>query len=700
MKSFMLLAMASIATIVNAQLYGPDVNVTLSWGYDTTPDCVKRQPLVLVNGVWPPPTIHVKAGDQITLRAKNELMAIAFTIHLHGFDQVGTPWADGTGMISTCPIIPSTASSVQVFKAPDLPGTYMYHGHVGYSKASGFTGLLLVEPNPSLGIEYPATYTHHEKLDLLISDTYHGPVMPILSGLLQQVFRWAGDPQGVLLNGLGYFNCTQNAIYACEDFGNKQCKTGVTSTNVCGAGNAVYYNNLVHCEASLCPMRASLQVDTGKTYLLRIANGSILSLLNLVIQGHTLTVVELDGIPVTPKTVSSLDLSAGQRASVLLTADQPPGVYWIDAGTRGRSGVRYGSGFLQYNGTSSPNLEGAKGENDQTLKTVRASHPDTNDFNFTRTQQQGYESLNPAAMPSLADVKRTFILLNTQERFIEGTVDHTPSSDESGIGIGDTLEEKPQCFCSQSDGFLKWAVNRRTFVKPQTPLLHKMFYGLEKRSPEELEKGNFYMLEEGKTYDIVLQNYPACNGICETHPWHMHGHHFWHVGTWEGAYNPELGYPTSGGGGNFIRDTITLVGDSPKQNVTANIGEKCISTLKPCGFTVIRFVANNPGAWFFHCHIDWHLEMGMAVAFYYKDIPDTAPPPDLSITEICGEVYPSVVLKQQAAIATADPTPAPTKKATAAPTPAPTKKEVGTGGGGGGGGKNGRLKKTKTSETP
>jgi L-ascorbate oxidase len=682
MKSFMLLAIAPIATIINAQLYGPDVNVTLSWGYDNTPDCVKRQPLVLVNGVWPPPTIHVKAGDQITLRARNELIAVAFTIHLHGFDQVGTPWADGTGMISTCPNIPSTASSVQVFKAPDLPGTYIYHGHVAYTKASGFTGLLLVEPNPALGITYQATYAHDETLDLLIADTYHGPAMPILSGLLQQNFRWAGDPQGVLLNGLGYFNCEENVIYTCEDFGNSLCTTGVSTSKVCGAANAVYYNNLVHCEASLCPMRASLLVKTGKTYLLRVANGSILSLLNLVIQGHTLTVVELDGIPVTPKTVSSLDLSAGQRAAVLLTADQPSGVYWIDAGIRGRSGVRYGSGFLQYDGKSSPNLEGAEGENDETLKTVRASHPDTGDYNFTRAQQQGYESPFPEAMPSLADVDRTFIFLNTQERFLEGTVDHTPSSsDASGIGIGDKLEEQPQCFCSQSDGYLKWAVNRRTFTKPQTPLLHKMFYGLEKRSPEELERENFYMLEEGKTYDIVLQNYPACNGVCETHPWHMHGHHFWHVGTWEGGYDPKVGYPTSGGGGNFIRDTITLVGDSPKQNMTPSNGAKCSSTLKPCGFTVIRFVANNPGAWFFHCHIDWHLVMGMAVAFYYKDIPETAPPPDLSITEICGEVYPSVVLKQQAATITAVPTPAPTQK--------------GVGGGGGGGGKNGKKKKSE-----
>jgi iron transport multicopper oxidase len=25
--------------------------------------------------------------------------------------------------------------------------------------------------------------------------------------------------------------------------------------------------------------------------------------------------------------------------------------------------------------------------------------------------------------------------------------------------------------------------------------------------------------------------------------------------------------------------------------------------------------ADNPGAWFLHCHIDWHLEAGLAIAF-------------------------------------------------------------------------------------
>ena len=32
---------------------------------------------------------------------------------------------------------------------------------------------------------------------------------------------------------------------------------------------------------------------------------------------------------------------------------------------------------------------------------------------------------------------------------------------------------------------------------------------------------------------------------------------------------------------------------------------------------VVRFKANNPGMWFLHCHIDWHLVGGLALVISY-----------------------------------------------------------------------------------
>ncbi|KAK9230653.1 hypothetical protein WN944_023625 [Citrus x changshan-huyou] len=37
--------------------------------------------------------------------------------------------------------------------------------------------------------------------------------------------------------------------------------------------------------------------------------------------------------------------------------------------------------------------------------------------------------------------------------------------------------------------------------------------------------------------------------------------------------------------------------------------------LHPHGWTELRFRADNPGAWTFHCHIESHFYVGMGVVF-------------------------------------------------------------------------------------
>ena len=72
---------------------------------------------------------------------------------------------------------------------------------------------------------------------------------------------------------------------------------------------------------------------------------------------------------------------------------------------------------------------------------------------------------------------------------------------------------------------------------------------------------------------------------------HLHGHVFQVIARGEGVYGNQTIhdpiYPT-------VRDTIT---------VPAN------------GYLILRFKADNPGVWFFHCHVDWHLPAGLAATF-------------------------------------------------------------------------------------
>lgn len=43
--------------------------------------------------------------------------------------------------------------------------------------------------------------------------------------------------------------------------------------------------------------------------------------------------------------------------------------------------------------------------------------------------------------------------------------------------------------------------------------------------------------------------------------------------------------------------------------------QKDTVTVPDGGYTIIRFVADNPGYWLFHCHIEFHAEIGMALVF-------------------------------------------------------------------------------------
>ncbi len=45
------------------------------------------------------------------------------------------------------------------------------------------------------------------------------------------------------------------------------------------------------------------------------------------------------------------------------------------------------------------------------------------------------------------------------------------------------------------------------------------------------------------------------------------------------------------------------------------------------GFTVLRFLADNPGYWLFHCHMSWHNELGMGVVIKVGEVATDVPPP-------------------------------------------------------------------------
>lgn len=63
-------------------------------------------------------------------------------------------------------------------------------------------------------------------------------------------------------------------------------------------------------------------------------------------------------------------------------------------------------------------------------------------------------------------------------------------------------------------------------------------------------------------------------------------------------------------------------------------------TVPDGGYTIIRFYADNPGFWLFHCHIDFHIEVGMALVIKVGDAKQMVPVPRNFPT--CSNYMPSV----------------------------------------------------------
>lgn len=101
-------------------------------------------------------------------------------------------------------------------------------------------------------------------------------------------------------------------------------------------------------------------------------------------------------------------------------------------------------------------------------------------------------------------------------------------------------------------------------------------------------------IPHGSVVEMVINNSDD-----NAHPFHLHGHDFWVVrsyaelvageGRWREEYEEQYNIENP-----IRRDTVTI----PRK-----------------GHVVIRFVADNPGIWAFHCHVAWHLAAGMMMQF-------------------------------------------------------------------------------------
>ena len=113
-----------------------------------------------------------------------------------------------------------------------------------------------------------------------------------------------------------------------------------------------------------------------------------------------------------------------------------------------------------------------------------------------------------------------------------------------------------------------------------------------------------------------------------THPMHMHGHSF---------FVAKIAYPSYDHNGTIVSQTedLTIPNCGPGTwkddvqpegvRVDSETIRKDVIIIPAGGYVVVDFLADNPGWWFLHCHIDVHLSNGMGIVV--GELPECQNPP-------------------------------------------------------------------------
>ncbi|RPD57148.1 Cu-oxidase-domain-containing protein [Lentinus tigrinus ALCF2SS1-7] len=135
-------------------------------------------------------------------------------------------------------------------------------------------------------------------------------------------------------------------------------------------------------------------------------------------------------------------------------------------------------------------------------------------------------------------------------------------------------------------------INGESFTPPTVPVLLQIISGAN-TAQDLLPSGSVYSLPSNSSIEITFPATTAAPGA--PHPFHLHGHVFAVV---RSAGSTSYNYDDP-----VWRDVVSTGTPQAGDNVT------------------IRFQTDNPGPWFLHCHIDFHLDAGFAVVMA-EDIPD------------------------------------------------------------------------------
>ena len=595
---------------------------------------------IAVNGQIPGPTLIVHEGQEVEIHVHNNLTTEGISIHWHGMHQRGTPWMDGVGQVTQCPIGPQTSFSYRYKATPS--GTFWYHSHSGAQRTDGFYGSLVVRETRKRIKKIRAKL--HKR------GVIHGGFHDLPDRHTLSFLDWQQE------ESLDLFTQIQGAVgfYPGKEHGEvptpkDDLYNRTVSFEGAGVGPIPYFSGLIngkgrHTDVPYIQTRLSIfTVEAGNTYRFRLVGAQGLYAYRFSIDGHKLTVVGTDGYWLEPEEdVDYIIIHTGERYDFLLNATNTEGLtdYWMRAET------------LEIDTPGAwPPYQSLGHVAEAILHYKRPQDSDDPDVNVPSTQYQAIKERSPAiectnTNPCKAvncpflDFHPSYHItcVNIQDlRLLEPT---PPNELPRAIPKGP--EDCPRCkhfinFSFEGDSDTS-SVNGRNFIFPSFPpqTRQRKFRKKDKNITCDLMANcnpfttactcvHVIDIPQNETVQMVFS---AIGVRDNAHPIHLHGHTF-HV--------VHIGYPeynnTTGIIGNHTSDIYCddincgNEGCEPKRctrpswaetfepdfSIDSKTVRKDTVMVPAGGYVVINFISDNPGWWFLHCHIEIHQLQGMAM---------------------------------------------------------------------------------------
>lgn len=565
-----------------------------------------------VNGSVPGPVLRIREGEMVTINVANRLDEPS-SIHWHGIRLPNS--MDGVPGLTFKGIMPGETFT---YRFPIIQsGTYWYHSHSGMQEQTGLYGPLILEPKAKEPYAYDRDYA------VMLSDWTDEDPMTVLSNLKQQ-----SDYYNYGQRTLGTFIADSKRQGLSTTLADRLMwgKMRMSPTDIMDVTGSTY-TFLINGQPPAANWTGIF--NRGEKIRLRFINGSSMSTFDVRIPGLPMKIVQADGSDVQPLFVDEFRIGVAETYDAIVTPEELD-AYTIFAQAEDRSGYARatlatraglaaaipamdprpmrtmtdmgmgdmaGMGGMSMDGMSGMDMSSPKGDGNATgmampgMPAIKDSHTDMPGMNTSAQAHQDMpgmkmDSTPGTSMPGMSDadmakmpgMKKAEVPTGNADGVDPEMMQGQPGVDNVAMETKDRQNEAGAGLDGNGRNVLTYALlaalNATDAPSPTRELQFHLTGNMERWTwgfdGKKFSEADPIHVKLGERIRFAL-----INDTMMEHPIHLHGFLFQ-------VENGEEAMPS--------KHTINV---------------------KPAERVNIVFTADTPGYWAFHCHLLYHMEMGM-----------------------------------------------------------------------------------------